>query len=79
MENNFAELEVTVRQKQYEFIMLSETHVTSDIDDAEIELTDYHVFRCDSASKKTGGVVLYVYKFWQVTLIQTTNIAMDIW
>lgn len=41
-------------------ILLSETRTTSDIQTYEIDINNYHVLRCDSYSRHTGGVVMYI-------------------
>lgn len=40
--------------------MLSETHVTEDIDDCELVINGYKLERCNSRSRHTGGVVMYI-------------------
>lgn len=42
--------------------MLSETRTTSDTNDFELELNNYSLIRCDSDSRHTGGVLIYVRK-----------------
>lgn len=41
-------------------ILLSESRNTQDIEDAELSLPNYQTVRCDSDSRYTGGVILYV-------------------
>lgn len=40
--------------------MLSETHLTNEIDDSEMNIEHYTLFRTDSTSRHTGGVAIYV-------------------
>lgn len=40
--------------------MLAETHVTDDIVNAEIEIDGYDLIRCNSNSRHTGGVIMFV-------------------
>lgn len=40
--------------------MLSETRTTEDILDFELHLSQYNLIRCDSNSRHTGGVLIYV-------------------
>ncbi|KAK9710338.1 hypothetical protein QE152_g26053 [Popillia japonica] len=40
--------------------MLSETHVTEGILDSEISIKGYNILRCNSYSRHTGGVIMYV-------------------
>lgn len=41
-------------------ILLSESRTTPDIDDFELILSNYTAVRCDSSSRHTGGVLLYI-------------------
>lgn len=41
-------------------MMLSETHVTPDFNDSELKIDGYQLIRCDSNSRHTGGVAIYV-------------------
>lgn len=40
--------------------MLSETHVTKEFNDYEISIDGYQLIRCDSSSRHTGGVAMYL-------------------
>ena len=41
------------------FIALTETHLHSDVKDAEIQIENYSPFRVERDGKKCGGVILY--------------------
>lgn len=41
-------------------IILVETCVTKDIGDAELQIDQYQMLRCDSTSRQTGGVLCYI-------------------
>lgn len=41
-------------------ILLSEARTTDDVLNTELHIENYKIVRCDSASRHTGGVVLYV-------------------
>ena len=48
----------------------TETHVTCDIENHEVQINGYDCIRCDSESSRTGGVLLYLdsrIKFDRVT------------
>lgn len=77
--SNFVELETIVLNNEFEFIILTETHVTDDIDDNEIFLKEYNINRCDSESRHTGGVIIFVNERWQSETIQIFSINKDIW
>jgi Reverse transcriptase (RNA-dependent DNA polymerase) len=47
-------------EKKPKILMISETHVTSDFDDSELEINGYNLIRCDSNSRHTGGVAMYI-------------------
>ena len=44
------------------FIAFVETHLSDDIFDAEIQLTDYNIYRSDRVKRKQGGAIIYTYK-----------------
>lgn len=41
-------------------VFVSETHLTNNIEDCEVQLKNYNCVRCDSISRHTGGVLIYV-------------------
>jgi len=41
-------------------VALTESRLTEEIDDSEINMTGYNMIRCDSDSRFTGGVTMYV-------------------
>lgn len=43
-------------------VLLSETRLTENIDDSEINIKNYRVIRCDSRSRHTGGTAIYIKK-----------------
>lgn len=55
--------------------MLTETHITEDILDKEIEITGYKHVRCNSNSRHTGGVIMYVNENAQFKLIKSNSIS----
>lgn len=62
MKANHDQLVYDIICYQPSVILLSETRTTSDIEDFEIEIDGYNIVRCDSSSRHTGGVVIYVRK-----------------
>lgn len=77
--SNFAELETVVQNNRFEFIILSETCVTPEIEDNELFLKNYNINRCDSESRHTGGVIIFVNERWQTETLQVLSINKDIW
>jgi len=47
-------------KRKPKILMLAETHVTDDILNSEINIENYDLIRCNSNSRHTGGVVMYV-------------------
>jgi len=41
------------------FLALSETRLTEDIEDNEVNVPGYSMVRCNAENRNTGGVVLY--------------------
>ena len=39
---------------------LSETRLTDEIEDKEINIPGYNLVRCDAETRKTGGVALFI-------------------
>lgn len=76
---NFNELEITCCEESFDFICLSETHLTEDIGDGEILLNNYNTIRCDSTSRHTGGVCFYIKNTWQIRVIDCISIDKKIW
>lgn len=59
MINNLVELKSVMEKRQTDICMLSETHVTEDIIDAEIKINKYKCYKSVSHSRHTGGVSVY--------------------
>ena len=73
MTGNLAELQINCANKNYDFLILSETHTTENIEDSEILIEGYQKpFRCDSHSRHTGGLCIYVKNYFQVSDIEKT-------
>ena len=72
--NNYNQLEVIVNKQNSDFIILSETHLTWDIEEQGIQLIRYNSYITHSNSNRTGGVVVYfrqqytVIKNWRKVL-----------
>lgn len=57
--SNIDELRLLINQKKPLLVLLSETHVTENINESEIQVLNYNLLRCDSHSRHTGGCVIY--------------------
>lgn len=79
MSANFNELEVLCNEENFEFVCLSETHLTENISDGEISIKNYNLFRCDSHSRHTGGVCIYIKNDWKIKIIESSAVNEIIW
>lgn len=68
--NNFNQLEILAETEKPEFIILSETHQTEEIDESEIEIDHYDHYSTLSNSSRTGGIIAYFKKHWKVNKIK---------
>lgn len=73
---NLENLETLIETVGPPLVFLSETCVTSEICDSEIAVEGYSLIRCDSHSRHTGGVVMFVregIEFGEITNIVVNN------
>lgn len=77
--SNFEELEVLVNEKKPMIIFLSETHITNDINDSELKISGYKLVRCDSHSRHTGGVAIYVQEELSMNIISSQSYNNCTW
>lgn len=49
-------------KKSPKVILLSETRVTDDVLDSEVCMNNYSILRCNSETRYTGGVIMYIKK-----------------
>jgi hypothetical protein len=59
-------------------VFLSETRTTTDIYDHELQIKGYNLIRCDSHTRHTGGVAIYLKSNVQFTITETF-ITNEIW
>lgn len=76
---NFAEIEELVLKSQYNFIILTETHITENIDLGEISIDGYNLYLCYSNSRYTGGVAVYVSKMLKSEFSNILAIENKLW
>lgn len=60
-------------------ILLSETRTTADIEDSEIKLEKFNHVRCDSDTRHTGGVILYVRSDYNFSVFKTFKLQDNYW
>lgn len=71
--NNKEQLLVLIRDKNPYIIFLSETRVTENIYDQEIEIKGYNTVRCNSHTRFTGGVLIYIKKRIEYEIISNIH------
>ena len=64
--NNLNKIEIIMELRNPEFIILSETHLTNDVEENEYQLLNYKHYVTLSNSSRTGGVLLYIKREWKV-------------
>ena len=60
-------------------IFCSETCCTNNINDNEIALNNYKIVRCDSHSRHTGGVIIYIHESIDFNIKYNDCINNNIW
>lgn len=60
-------------------LFLSETHLTEEIDDFEVYCTGYNMERCDSNSRHTEGVMVYVRQDIKFNVVTKYNQLNNFW
>lgn len=59
--------------------MLSETRVTEDINDCELNINGYKLERCNSRNRHTGGVVMYIKNSINHTVLLNESVEDNVW
>ena len=60
--NNYNQIKIIATTENPDFLILSETHLTKDIDEQKIALQSYDNIESLSTSSRTAGIVLYFKK-----------------
>lgn len=76
---NLNQLKLLMDAKQPIAAILSETHITFDINHSEINIKGYNLLRCNSHSRHTGGVIIYVKKDVRFKLLKNCSIDKELW
>src|SRR5580765_3743878 len=61
------------------FIALSETRVTAEFEDYEVNVSGYSMIRCDAENRNTGGVVLYVKDDIKYEIVLVKKLESNCW
>lgn len=77
--NNHEEIKTITKNLDPIIILASETHLTEDHDNSEVNIKSFNVIRCDSYSTKTGGVAMYIKR--NITYKVTHNVVFgkNVW
>ena len=77
--SHFDEIAQYVQQSDPIILALAETRLISEIDDEEVKLNNYCLFRQDSDSRHTGGVALYVRSDYGSKVIMKRVLQKNYW
>lgn len=58
---------------------MSETRLTDDIYDSEVNIKNYKLIRCDSHSRHTGGVAIYLKNKLNFAIVHNENFQNKVW
>ncbi len=58
---------------------MSETRLTDDILDSEVNIKNYKLMRCDSHSRHTGGVAIYIKNRLSCSIVHNVNFQNIVW
>lgn len=77
--SNINQLKIAITNVYPKIILLSETHLTEDISDGEINICNYNLYRTNSTSRHTGGVAIYINNQIQVLRIEKSVVERNAW
>lgn len=70
---------MNIKQINSAFILLSETHLTEAIDNNEMTISNYNLYRADSNSRHTGGAAVYVRDDIVVLNVEKIVVNSNMW
>lgn len=76
---NFDEFSHFILDRQPVIMCLTETHLTDQITDREIDVENYRIARVDSNSRSTGGVMCYFRRDVKYTIIGNYSVPYAFW
>ena len=72
-------LEDMAHENDSAIIALTETHLNSDINDAEVSINDYELHRCDRSNRSHGGVIIFTKKIYRsVKILEIANTQCEV-
>lgn len=73
------ELEIFLENTNPALLLLSETRTNGDIEDAELQFQNYITLKCDSDTRRTGGVAALVHKDLKFKVISNVKFDLTCW
>lgn len=77
--NNYNKIEMLATHEKPWMIMMSETHLTKEIENSEVNIAGYKLIRCDSHSTKTGGVAIYIKNRVKFSIVNSDIYRKNVW
>lgn len=77
--SNINQLKLIVNERKPKIVLLSETHLTEEISDDELQIANYQMYRTDSNSRHTGGVAIYLENQIQILNVEKSVVFMNLW
>lgn len=77
--SHIAQVRDILKRRKPAVLFLSETCVTSDIEEFETRCTGYSCERCDSSSRHTGGVLMYIRSDIKYSVVSNLNKNDNMW
>lgn len=73
------EIKDFVNKRNPSVLLLTETHLTTNIDDFEVSIDGYDILRVDSTSRHTGGVCVYIKQGLKYTRVNEYVVHKNYW
>ena len=78
--NNFTEIKhLIIIEKNYDLIVLTETHLGQWILESEVNIRNNNIIRSESTSPHTGGIVMYLKKCYEFKVLKNLQLELNIW
>ncbi|XP_024874869.1 uncharacterized protein LOC112456507, partial [Temnothorax curvispinosus] len=68
-----------MKRRRPTILALTETRLTPEIEDSEVNVPGYSVVRCDAENRNTGGVLLYVKENIKFKVIEKKKLLSNCW
>lgn len=77
--SHFDQLLYFVERKMPLILCITETHITEDIEDIELNIDNYCMLRCNSNSRHTGGVIAYIHDTLPKRKVTCVSVPFHYW